>query len=920
MGMVYAATDPELQRDVALKLVRRAGLAEGGERLLAEARTLAQLSHPNVVSVYDVGRYRDDVYVAMEYVEGSTLDEWIVAEQPSIAAILEVFIAAGRGLAAAHAVGVVHRDFKPANVMVETSGQARVLDFGLAAPPLESDAARNAAMGGTPAYMPPEVVAYESVDARADQFSFCVALYEALYGERPFDGATLHELLGAITDGRMRPVPDDPRIPAPVRAAITRGLQRDPGQRFGDMPALLAALGDRPEARFGPWLRWGLLLTGLAVTASWAATRSEPDCASVSRAVEAVWNADARRRVRDGIIGSGVGGAEAAARRTETQIDGLSQQWVSLRRRICESATEPDGWTPATRDAAIACLDRERRRLVELVDVIEHADPQVALAAADGIDLAGVRRCGDPRALTQRVPPDPVRTDVELGYDRLARVETLDRTGQPDRAWARVRPLLADARALGYDPLTARVLRIYGQIAEARSDFAVAADALEESFFMLQAGGEALEAARTAVELVDLEGYRRLDPEAAKRWTRHARALLSNAGPEPRLEATLEGSLASAARKAGDVDAALGHARRRVELLDALPDVPAATMAEAMGQLGVALRFASQPDEAEALLRESLEYARDAYGEAHPRYAFALNDLALLQLDRGELDAAEAAHRRVVEIHTAALGASHIDAINGLGNLANVFSAQGRGREAIATWRRVLEAIDDDPNPPPERVAFAELNLANALVMAGEAEEAIPIAERGLRARRRLFGDDSALVGYAHALLGSALFSAGRPDEGLREMLEGVGVLGRALGTEDREYALAANNVAYVLSTQARWEASQHWYEVAVRASEVAFGPDSVALALPLAGLGRVYGSRGDPERAVPVLERSLRIYESRGGRPIDVATARLWLAQVLEVQGGHAERVRTLAKAAAPVFEEAGDPDLTDALRLARP
>ncbi len=283
MGVVYRADDADLGRQVALKLLRRPDDALT-DRLIREARSMAQVNHPHVVAVYDVGVAGGTTYIAMELVPGGSLRTW--QQQPhSIAEIVEVYIAAGRGLAAAHAAGMVHRDFKPDNCLVGANGRIRVTDFGLAAArpgggpvpaaPEAGDAGGTAPPGvddveltasgsvlGTPAYMAPEQFHGGNVDPRTDQFAFCVALYEALFGNRPFGGKTFEELGDQVCTGKVRPPPAKTRVSGALRAIVLRGLSMRPGDRFPTMDHLLAELG-RDRAR--PWRWTAIAAAALAV-------------------------------------------------------------------------------------------------------------------------------------------------------------------------------------------------------------------------------------------------------------------------------------------------------------------------------------------------------------------------------------------------------------------------------------------------------------------------------------------------------------------------------------------------------------------------------------------------------------------------------------------------------------------------------
>ncbi|MBK6920799.1 MAG: serine/threonine protein kinase [Deltaproteobacteria bacterium] len=270
MGVVYRAFDPQLQRTVAIKLVRprRArdpAAAEHHARLLREARALAALSHPNVVPVFDVGEHDGGMFVAMQLIEGDNMQRWLAREQPPWRRILGVFRAAGRGLAAAHTAGLVHRDFKPANVLVGDDGRVRVVDFGLARaalgederaegrldPELFGSVTQVGVLVGTPLYMAPEQFVGGAADARADQYAFCVAFFEALYGHAPFVGPELRPMLAAKRRGQVPPRPAHGRgadVPQALHDVIARGLQPDPARRFGNMPDLLRELRRISEA------------------------------------------------------------------------------------------------------------------------------------------------------------------------------------------------------------------------------------------------------------------------------------------------------------------------------------------------------------------------------------------------------------------------------------------------------------------------------------------------------------------------------------------------------------------------------------------------------------------------------------------------------------------------------------------------
>ncbi|HEY2902233.1 MAG TPA: bifunctional serine/threonine-protein kinase/formylglycine-generating enzyme family protein [Polyangia bacterium] len=284
MGVVYAAYDPKLDRKIALKLLRpKEGVGDQARRtarLEREAQAIAKLSHPNVVGIFDVGVHEGQVFMAMEYLAGGTLHDWVAAKKRPWREIVKMFIEVGHGLAAAHVEGLIHRDFKPENVLLDKNGAPKVVDFGLvrlsaAADLTESGAIERSASGesesqsvepspraggsasltrtgaltGTPAYMAPEQFLGKPIDARTDQFAFCVALYEALYGERPFAGETVLSLADSVTEGRMRALAKGTDVPAWVRACVIQGLRVDPTERYSEIDQLLAVLANDPIAR-----------------------------------------------------------------------------------------------------------------------------------------------------------------------------------------------------------------------------------------------------------------------------------------------------------------------------------------------------------------------------------------------------------------------------------------------------------------------------------------------------------------------------------------------------------------------------------------------------------------------------------------------------------------------------------------------
>ncbi|HEY6034820.1 MAG TPA: serine/threonine-protein kinase [Kofleriaceae bacterium] len=364
MGTVYEAHDPELDRKVAIKVLRGAGSAE---RLRREAQMLAKLHHPNVVAVHDAGEHEGRTFVAMALVDGETLRAWMGREH-TVDEIVRVIRDAGRGLAAAHAAGVIHRDLKPDNIFIARDGSVLVGDFGLAFVDGERGEAssgdgpveltQTGMVLGTPAYMAPEHAA-GAPTAASDQFSLCVTAWEALYGARPFAGATFAEVQQAIANGE--PVEGKRAVPARIRAALERGLRAKPEDRWSSLAELDAALA--PPRRRWPWIAAAVVVIAAASAFVWSATRG-PSC-------------------EFSLANLHLGSAAAS----------YEHDWVALRSEVCH--------TPRPNDARLRCLERAREALKDLAAQMGSSEPDLVHRAIGS--LPHIAACRD--ALDNEIDP-----------------------------------------------------------------------------------------------------------------------------------------------------------------------------------------------------------------------------------------------------------------------------------------------------------------------------------------------------------------------------------------------------------------------------------------------------------------------------------------------------------------------------------
>jgi tRNA A-37 threonylcarbamoyl transferase component Bud32 len=483
MGMVYRAHDPRLDRLVALKLVHPARTAasatQARTRLVAEARALARVSHPNVLGIYDIGSKGDVVYVALELVEGVDLAQWLRAGKRTWETIARVFAAVASGLAAVHAAGLVHRDVKPANILIERSspgdglGRVLVADFGIArattanvVPTLgvdvegsTDDAMHLTATGrvvGTPAYMAPEQHTGGEIGPAADQYALCVALHEALYGERPFPG-DVHTMLHAKSEPPNHPPPSD--VPRWLWTIVRRGLSWHARDRFASMSDLEAALREGPRSH-----RWRLpiaLGVSTIATTAFAVTMARPACAGADAKLGGVWNDDRREAIAAAFAASERPRAKEAWAEVSARIDDYAMQLDDTYREACEAGLVRRDHTEDLYDRQIACLDQRKqgleRSLVLLAtgdgDVVDHAGTVAS-------SLAAIEPCADVEALATGVaPPTPAqRTGVEEVRGIIADAGALTAAGRFDDAARTIEGAVTLARHVGYARATVEAL------------------------------------------------------------------------------------------------------------------------------------------------------------------------------------------------------------------------------------------------------------------------------------------------------------------------------------------------------------------------------------------------------------------------------------------------------------------------------
>ncbi len=797
MGVVHEAFDPELNRQVALKrLSFEVNDHAGRERMMREAQALAQLSHPNVIAVHDVGRIGDEVFIAMELVEGTTLEKWAEAPGRKVDEILGALAQAGEGLMAAHAAGLVHRDFKPDNVLVGKDGRARVIDFGLArlanagggerSEPFErSDISSRdsfssedrlhgtvTAVGaavGTPAFMPPEQYGGPATDARSDVFSFCVSLYWLLYDKWPFRGKG-SDRRAAKESGRVEVPPSRPRISRRLRSLMIRGLSASPADR-PPLAAIVAELRRDPKRvqRVAALASVFVVLAGLATFGLLRRDGVAP-CSNSSQRLVGVWDDATRARLRDALVKSGRPYAVDTFRRVDAIVTGYTRDWVAEHQATCR-ATRVDGTQSAEAlDLRMRCYDQRLGGVRALVDALV-----VPAGANDGnaVDnavvaaqrLLALADCRDVEALRRIIPlpADPVARQKVIELDNRVRgVAALVDAGRLEAAEAQAKPLLADARALGYLPLEIDSAVMLANVRKDGGEPAEAKALLEEIIEKGSRAGDDVAVANAWISLMAVLGLDLADPAEALKLQRSAEAAVLRGGNTIYLQATFEHVLALVTRRLKRYDEALAHNQKFLALAEQEPGNKQ-SVGIALNNLGSNFLDLGQPDKALDHYQRAETYWTELLGADHPDVGTALTNIGLILSDRGDLDGAQRLYERALRIKEAAYGPEHPSLAATLAGLGVIANQRGQIELALGYQTRALHISEKELGARHPHLAIARFNVAELYLYVNRAKEA-----RGyLDAARDVFveqgGPNDAYVLYADVSLAKCDIADGQP-------------------------------------------------------------------------------------------------------------------------------------------------------------
>lgn len=917
MGIVYAAYDPQLDRRVALKVLRndvvRTRRAQRQQKLLEEARAMARLSHANVVTVYEVGTVDDQVFVAMEYIEGPTFRAWVVAQKPTPKEILEVLMDAGHGLVAAHEAGLVHRDFKPENILVASAGPVQVTDFGLAVAtevPESSSASSSAhrmltpagtlltrEFAGTPAYMAPEQLKRGNVDARADQYGFCVTLYEVLVGTRPRADAELQRML--VEPDYEPPsiaVPESASVARTVMGAIERGLATNPQDRFGDMRALLAAIAPRAKSRRPLFALGAIGLGAVGVVAALA--DEEPPCPSRQDRLVGIWDTPTRRAAEDA-FGSG-GYAEDAFGRAAAVLDQRAQAWLAMHQAAC-LASHRGEQSDERLDRRMRCLDDRLAQLEAAGLVLAAADSEVvrnAMRVVSGVE--SVRACEDPS--DRQLAGIGILEEADPNIASSMRTsDALRRAGRFDDALAAAAKAVDLSRDKERADAEAQAQLALGRSALALASFQPATAAFESARDLGATTEQYRVVAAAAIGQAEVAGIGRAEHERGLLLAEAAGIAVASAGRPVELVADLELLRARLLYAAGRLDEGLEHAEEGLSVLEASGDDANARLADALQVQAMLLYAKGRLEEAHTFCNRALALRREVFGDEHPAVAESLATLGALALVQRKPETAMALFQQALQVRTAALGDGHPDTAKTLANLASARQLSGDLQGARDGYVDALARFENVLGPDDPRLAYVSANVGAIEYDLGHVEQAIEAYVAAVGLMRESLGPDHPKLSITLANLGRAELEVGDAAAGREFLAEALSIRKRTLGEEHDDTAHACISLAAAEILLGDTDAARSVLD------EANTSDPKLAAEIEL-WRGHAWLHDREFRRANAHLETALAALRGEDEDPQLVASAAFLLAHGL-LGAGEAERARELATEVKEVVSAARPP-----------
>ncbi len=912
MGVVYAAYDPKLDRKVAIKVLHpevahqrsRTGPTRH-DRFLREAKAMARLVHPNVVAVHDTGMASEQLFVAMEFVDGTTLREWNEAGPHSVAEVIEVYTQAGKGLVAAHGAGIVHRDFKPDNVLVSRAGLVKVGDFGLVSLSTEDASLdddelqeeRKHALDlvlssgtmtqtgtrlGTARYMSPEQYDAKNTGPASDQYSFCVALYESLYGVIPFSGTTGREIRAAIAKQKCNESDTNAGALSPsgarLHSAVLLGLQEDPAKRHESMAALLTALAtsqDRPKRRNR--LLLGALAVGLTLSLLLLLSRNETQapelCAPPVAELVGVWDLDVQSTLQAAFAANSSGIAAETSARVSTIFDAYRENWLGTHVQACQATRLQGHQSEHLLDLRVQCLAQKRSAFAaSTVAFVENAANSefLSVATSAALDMPAISECSNTNTLLSAQPRPQDRDDLALLVQlevRLDKIEVQQKIGNLQESLPLLRALASDAEMLAFAPFQTRVL-LQVAIAHSKLGEYEASDTSIPAVVRMAASAADDRAVADAWLLRFSNAVSRSKHDQAAELLPWVEAALLRAGEIPKQTAKLATSQAAILLRTGKYVEAQVQYQKVLALLeqDRSPDLQEVAVAHT--NLAQAALLLNKTDLAYEEINEALTLQQALLGPNHPDLGGTWFQLCAAYHRHARLQEAKEACTRSLQIREKNMGKDHIGLAHPLNVLADIHRRKGRTRDARDLYMRALEIQEKGLDPMSSNIGTTLTNLGDLLSELGEYDQAHSMLTRSLEIRENTVGKDDQFYAIALHNLGNLAFARKNYKEALRLQDQALGVFEDGLG-------------------------SAHPY-----------------CGYALSALGEVHLRMGKANKAVPTFRRALAIRETP---PVDshaMAQTQFLLAQSLThptMPRRGLQEARSLAQAAETALTDVG-------------
>jgi tetratricopeptide (TPR) repeat protein/predicted Ser/Thr protein kinase len=869
MGRVFLAYDEELDRRVAVKLLR-AGYGQPAEaRFLREARALARISHRNVVQVYEAGMHRGEPFIAMEYLEGQTLRAWQESPGRRAQDVLEAYRNAASGLDTVHREGLVHRDFKPENVFVESkNGEAhvRVIDFGLArdgrggkTPQPEADVAaesvtitREGALVGTPKYMAPEQLAGRGASAASDQFAFCVALAEALWGEHPFPADSVKALKDAHRRG--------PKLPKGgvevgwVRPIVSRGMALAPEDRYPSMADVLTALSRDREVRrrrVAVLALGGLALVAGGVTGGWR-FGATPPCTGAEEALAGDWSAAQRTQLAEALQGVDQPHAVDTAVRVQQAFDGFAADWKAQHEDACLAANVRREQSFETMDRRMACMDRIRRRFGTTVTMFT-SQPSALLDFADDVVAAmpDPSECADFGTLGIPAPSARHEEVVEQTRRLVTESESLRLAGRGGAALDKAQQAHTHIEHIGYAPTYVEALLVLGQAQDDMGQLEVARETLREADAVATKHGLRGLERRVVAERYTLAAAESRF-EAADALESRLRGLSEGEGAEADFGIRRAEALHLRGQSAQAVE---GFRRELVALSDA------DRLAAARVREGLAAALAAEADfeAAEAQARKVVEILTSELGAPHPRTAGAVGQLADVLRQAGDLDAAETEARRALQMVLKVRPAGHIEVADARRTLGSLLFSVGKNDEGLELLVQAARETEAALGRHADTAA-AFNNLASTLIAAGQVEDGLAALRKSFDIKLETLGPQHPSTLRTQDNIASILRQKGQFDLAEREHRAAYRGRVAAFGDVHPEVAISLSNLGALYQFRGELERAEEHYRKATEVAVASEGPEHPNAAHYMVNRGNMLVELGRASEAVPVLRRALRI------------------------------------------------------------